>query len=82
MMNGIKQSVLFHIFRIKIDQFDERALEAKRSRELEEIHLIATSLLRASDQQGQPVRHTEQTLGRNELCSCGSGKKFKKCHGK
>jgi len=23
----------------------------------------------------------EPTLGRNDLCHCGSGKKFKKCHG-
>ena len=27
-----------------------------------------------------PVRN-EQKLGRNELCYCGSGKKFKHCHG-
>lgn len=25
--------------------------------------------------------HAEQKPGRNELCFCGSGKKFKKCHG-
>ena len=27
-----------------------------------------------------PVRN-EQKLGRNELCYCGSGKKYKHCHG-
>ena len=26
-------------------------------------------------------RHVEQKLGRNDPCWCGSGKKFKKCHG-
>ncbi|HUQ87147.1 MAG TPA: SEC-C metal-binding domain-containing protein [Vicinamibacterales bacterium] len=26
------------------------------------------------------MRHTT-TGGRNDLCACGSGKKFKKCHG-
>ena len=26
------------------------------------------------------VNHAE--MGRNDLCSCGSGKKYKKCHGK
>ncbi|HQX80376.1 MAG TPA: SEC-C metal-binding domain-containing protein [Vicinamibacterales bacterium] len=26
------------------------------------------------------MAHTGK-IGRNELCSCGSGKKFKKCHG-
>jgi preprotein translocase subunit SecA len=29
----------------------------------------------------QPVR-VEQKVGRNEPCPCGSGKKFKQCHGK
>jgi preprotein translocase subunit SecA len=29
----------------------------------------------------QPVR-VEQKVGRNDLCPCGSGKKFKNCHGK
>lgn len=28
----------------------------------------------------QPVR-TEKKVGRNDLCPCGSGKKYKKCHG-
>lgn len=29
-----------------------------------------------------PVVHRAPKLGRNDPCSCGSGKKFKKCHGK
>jgi preprotein translocase subunit SecA len=29
----------------------------------------------------QPVTK-EKTVGRNEPCPCGSGKKFKNCHGK
>lgn len=29
----------------------------------------------------QPIRKT-QTVGRNEECPCGSGKKYKNCHGK
>jgi len=32
-------------------------------------------------QKTQPVR-VEQKVGRNEPCPCGSGKKYKKCHGK
>lgn len=28
----------------------------------------------------QPVRH-DPKIGRNDLCPCGSGKKYKKCHG-
>ena len=29
----------------------------------------------------QPVRRAEPKVGRNEPCPCGSGKKYKKCHG-
>lgn len=30
----------------------------------------------------KPVVHQAPKLGRNDPCSCGSGKKYKKCHGK
>jgi preprotein translocase subunit SecA len=29
-----------------------------------------------------PVRRAEPKVGRNDPCPCGSGKKFKQCHGK
>jgi len=29
----------------------------------------------------QVVKSENQQLGRNDPCWCGSGKKFKKCHG-
>ena len=28
-----------------------------------------------------PIRHSEPKIGRNDPCPCGSGKKYKKCHG-
>jgi SEC-C motif domain protein len=31
---------------------------------------------------GPPVRRDESRVGRNDPCPCGSGKKYKKCHGK
>jgi SEC-C motif-containing protein len=30
---------------------------------------------------GPPVKRTEPRVGRNDPCPCGSGKKYKKCHG-
>jgi hypothetical protein len=30
----------------------------------------------------EPLVHKAPKLGRNDPCSCGSGKKYKKCHGK
>jgi len=35
----------------------------------------------APQQRVQPVR-VEKKVGRNEPCPCGSGRKFKQCHGK
>ena len=30
----------------------------------------------------KPVRRQEKKIGRNDPCPCGSGKKYKKCHGR
>ena len=35
----------------------------------------------SAPQKVQPV-HVEKKVGRNEPCPCGSGKKYKNCHGK
>ena len=29
----------------------------------------------------EPVRNPLKAIGRNDPCPCGSGKKYKKCHG-
>ena len=31
--------------------------------------------------QPAPVKREQPKIGRNDLCPCGSGEKFKKCHG-
>jgi len=35
----------------------------------------------AAEAQRQPLRRSPEKLGRNELCHCGSGRKYKLCHG-
>ena len=35
----------------------------------------------APPQKLQPIRRDEPKVGRNDPCPCGSGKKYKKCHG-
>jgi preprotein translocase subunit SecA len=39
------------------------------------------SVATVTDGAGQPVRST-QKVGRNDPCPCGSGKKYKQCHGR
>ncbi len=36
----------------------------------------------AEDAKGETVRRERPKVGRNDPCPCGSGKKYKKCHGK
>jgi preprotein translocase subunit SecA len=34
------------------------------------------------EQPNAPAKRTDDKVGRNDLCPCGSGKKYKRCHGK
>ena len=49
---------------------------------------IADNILKAGIQKNQPAQQShavesgKKEPGRNDLCPCGSGKKYKKCHGK
>lgn len=36
----------------------------------------------AEEVKTEPIRHQGPQIGRNDLCPCGSGKKYKQCHGK
>jgi preprotein translocase subunit SecA len=36
----------------------------------------------AAAQERRPIVHNEPRVGRNDPCPCGSGKKFKNCHGR
>ncbi len=81
MMKGIRFEVLFHLFRLNVAHFDAHALEARRQRELAEMQLDAAK--DSSDDVSRPAQASaEDRTGRNEMCPCGSGKKYKKCHGK
>ena len=35
----------------------------------------------ASDEEQQPFVRDGRKIGRNDACPCGSGKKYKQCHG-
>jgi preprotein translocase subunit SecA len=56
----------------------EREFQAKKQRELDMARQAGSAA--ASNGASSPVR-SGQTIGRNEPCFCGSGKKYKKCHG-
>jgi len=54
----------------------EKEFHRKKQRELE-----AASFAGAGDASAPAQRRTGEKVGRNDPCPCGSGKKYKKCHG-
>ncbi|HEV2619605.1 MAG TPA: SEC-C metal-binding domain-containing protein, partial [Acidobacteriaceae bacterium] len=55
----------------------EREFERKKKRELEQARMASSG----EATNGTRPRLTGEKVGRNDLCPCGSGKKYKKCHG-
>ncbi|MEI6296575.1 MAG: preprotein translocase subunit SecA [bacterium] len=51
-------------------------------KKLQEIHESANAVGNSEEEQKEDIKSQEKEIGRNEPCSCGSGKKYKKCHGK
>jgi preprotein translocase subunit SecA len=61
-----------------VDDF-EREFARKKKRELEHARMAGSGAANAS---GVQQRRTGEKVGRNDPCPCGSGHKYKKCHGK
>jgi len=77
MLFKINQEILEFIFKAKIDYEINREEENKRKEQ------ARISGLQASNEPPKPkiVKNTQQKVGRNDLCPCGSGLKYKNCHG-
>ena len=56
----------------------EREFQKKKQRELEQARSVSSS---SAASNGNAPRVTGTKVGRNDPCPCGSGKKYKKCHG-
>ena len=74
------------IFRIKMDVLEKLCLvKIQREEEVEEIRQKQKQdyiMSRGEDvPEAKTVKHEGSKIGRNDPCSCGSGKKYKKCCG-
>jgi preprotein translocase subunit SecA len=56
----------------------EREFHKKKQRELEQARSVSSA---SADSNGAAPRRAGEKVGRNDPCPCGSGKKYKKCHG-
>ena len=59
-----------------VDEVEE-AFQRKKKRELEQARMAGSGDMRTVQQ----VVRSGEKIGRNDPCPCGSGKKYKKCHG-
>ncbi len=80
MMRSIRFEIVHHIFHLNMNRFDRAAFEHDRERELKDVKMSGGSEAEITKTVAQA--RSENVVGRNEDCTCGSGKKFKKCHGK
>ena len=92
MLDAVKNEVTQTLMTVRIqssEQLDEAAqvLEARGENISHVTYTAPTETGEAETTQASPVAQTADAalfarVGRNEPCPCGSGKKFKQCHGK
>ncbi|MGN5075527.1 preprotein translocase subunit SecA [Aeromonas veronii] len=90
MLETLKRDVVSILSRVQVQERDVEAMEEQQRQQAEAAprtytHAAAESQL-ADEQAAAEDGHTtfvrdEQKVGRNDPCPCGSGKKYKHCHG-
>ncbi len=76
----IVESTVENLFRIKAAAKEQgQEIERRQRRQLASLSFAGAGA--AAPKAAEPV-HVGQKVGRNDPCPCGSGLKYKKCHGK
>lgn len=92
MLDTLKHDVISVLSKVQVQaQSDVEEMEERRRQEEAKIrrdyqHAQAETLVGAEEAQAlaatQPVVREGEKVGRNDPCPCGSGRKYKQCHGK
>ncbi len=93
LLEALKSDVIMVLSKVRVQQQEEvERMEAQRRAQAEEAARRAQAQHQAAENQlsdgeegegsQQPVVREGQKVGRNDPCPCGSGKKYKQCHGK
>ena len=88
MLEELSKDILSFLFRAQIplrDASQQRPAQppVQRKPDMSQMRTSRTDLVTNGGEQksNMPV-HVDKTVGRNDPCPCGSGKKYKNCHGK
>ncbi|MBY0369394.1 preprotein translocase subunit SecA [bacterium] len=73
----VKTDVITKLFRVQVTAASQvEEIAPKRTQVPMQFHSGSSEAAPAA-----PVKRDDEKVGRNDPCPCGSGKKFKKCHG-
>jgi preprotein translocase subunit SecA len=83
----VKKSVVENIFKVRLYTAEEIEEMKRRQQEMLEQQLAQAKmeqeqLENQEKEESAPISRRSSKVGRNDPCPCGSGKKFKHCHGK
>ncbi|RBM55881.1 preprotein translocase subunit SecA [Vibrio tarriae] len=87
LLESLKSDVITVLSKVRVQQQEEvERMEAQRRAQAEEAARHAQAQHASADdaeqdESSQPMVRDERKVGRNEPCPCGSGKKYKQCHG-
>ncbi|TAN83730.1 MAG: preprotein translocase subunit SecA [Gallionella sp.] len=85
MLDAIKREVTQVLMTVQVrSEADVESVEAAPAPENVQYHHADydEALAQPTDEEHKPFVRNGQKLGRNDPCPCGSGKKYKQCHGK
>ncbi len=83
MVRQIKGDIIQRIFRLKPENFTDSHIDEIKQERKKELSEIETTHKSASEnREALTYKREAAKVGRNDPCSCGSGKKYKKCCGK
>jgi len=77
----VKKAVVQNIFYVQLYTAEEIEDLKRKQQEQLEAQLEAHKRAQEVAEGKKTIARNNQKVGRNDLCSCGSGKKFKHCHG-
>ena len=87
MLENIKRDVIVFLYRVSIRTEEDIELAENRENKQKVNYRhpsVSSSLSNNPQEEGSPDKpyvRGKPKIGRNEPCPCGSGKKYKKCHG-
>ncbi len=79
LMGRIEEDTLRFLFLLQPVEEKKQAEQIEKRRRRQEF--VMSSQNNGGDGAGRQVKRDAPKVGRNDPCPCGSGKKFKKCHG-